>query len=69
MQVTVETFKKWTKKLTKKLIDKDMIKQKLWMVSVRFDAMRYINGGRYLPRNMTLENEKVQKLTKNNVHF
>lgn len=41
----------------------------MWIVSVPFFAMSYINDARYIPGETTLEIEKANKPRENNVPF
>lgn len=53
MHGTVETFQKQVNELPESLADKHRVHYKVWIVSVPFFAMQYLNETRYLPGDST----------------
>lgn len=67
-EVTRETFQKW-ENYHKIVVDKDNVKQTVWIVPALFCAMPYSKGGRYLTANEDQELEHVRNVSKNSVKF
>lgn len=61
MKVTTETFRKLRKELPVSVVSKDEIEYSVWTVPAPLCAVRYINDARYLPEEITLEADRLNK--------
>lgn len=57
------------KELPKKVVDKERIKHKVWIVATPSSAMQYINDNRDLPGDSVSQTGILKKPRANNVQF
>lgn len=69
MHVTAKSFQKLTSVLPEKVVDKEAIGLKVWIVPASCCSMPYINDARYLLGDSTLETERLNEPRDNNLHF
>lgn len=69
MQVTAESFRKWTSELAERMIDKDGIQHSMWIVPATYREKRYLSDARYVRRYTNLRVERLYKPRESKVQF
>lgn len=64
-----ETLQRWTNRLHEKVVEKDNLVHKVWIIPISFCRMRHTNDVHYMPGDEAPEVGCVQRLRKTYVEF
>lgn len=67
--MTAQTFRNRCNRLPKKLINEDGSEHRVWIVTVSFCAVRYVNDTMYYPEGTIFTIETLGKPRKNDMQF